>query len=46
MFYFPEIEVWPKPFCVLFFLFLFKFKTFSFDELAIVTYRFVLLLTG
>ena len=46
MFYFPEIEVWSKPFCVLFFLFLFKFKTFSFDELAIVTHRFVLLLTG
>lgn len=47
MFYFSEIEVWPKPFYVLFFLFLFfELKIFSFDELAIVTHRFGLLLTG
>ena len=45
MFYFPEIEVWSKPFCVLFFLFLFKFKTFSFDELAFIAHRPGLLLT-
>lgn len=47
MFYFSEIKVWPKPFYVLFFLFLFfEFKTFSFNQLAIAAHRFGLLLTG
>ncbi len=47
MFYFSEIEVWPKPFCVLIFLILFfEFKTFSFDNLAIITHRLGLLLSG
>lgn len=45
MFYFSEIEVWPKPFYVLFFLF-FDFKVFSFDNLAIAAHRLGLLLTG
>ena len=47
MFYFSEIEVWPKPFYVLFFLFLFfEFKVFSFDNLAIAAHRIGLLLSG
>ena len=47
MFYFSEIEGWPKPFYVLFFLFLFfEFKIFSFDDITIVTHRLGLLLTG
>ncbi len=47
MFCFSEIEVWPKPFYVLFSLFLFfEFKIFSFDDLTIVTHRLGLLLSG
>ena len=45
MFYISEIDVWPKPFYVLFFLF-FKLKVFGFDKLAIVAHRIGLLLTG
>lgn len=45
MFYFSEIEVWPKPFYVLFFL-LFYLEVFSFDNLAIAAHRLGLLLSG